>query len=124
MTTNLSRRSLLALGAGLGAGLGASTLMGGSALAFDVVFIDADKPGNPQYLAKALQLSRPGTLIIGDNVVRDGSVADASSTDPNVVGVRSFIELLALEPRVQATAIQTVGVKGYDGFALALVLDG
>jgi predicted O-methyltransferase YrrM len=89
--------------------------------AFDVVFIDADKPGNPEYLAKALQLSRPGTLIIVDNVVRDGAVADPASTDPNVVGVRSFIELLALEPRVRATVIQTVGVKGYDGFALGLV---
>lgn len=90
---------------------------------FDLIFIDADKPSNPEYLALALRLSRPGTLIIGDNVVRDGAVADAASTDPNVIGVRSFVELLASEPRVQATAIQTVGAKGYDGFALALVRD-
>jgi len=88
---------------------------------FDVIFIDADKPGNPAYLEWALRLSRPGTLIIADNVVRDGAVADAGSKDPNVVGIRSFIELLAREPRVQATALQTVGVKGYDGFAIALV---
>jgi predicted O-methyltransferase YrrM len=67
---------------------------------------------------------RPGTLIIGDNVVRDGAVADAASTDPNVVGARSFIELLSNEPRVRATAVQTVGAKGYDGFALALVQAG
>ena len=89
--------------------------------AFDIVFIDADKSSSPEYLARALQLSRPGTLIIADNVVRDGAVADPASTDPNVIGVRSFIELLALEPRVLATVLQTVGVKGYDGFALALV---
>ena len=69
----------------------------------------------------AWPLSRPGTLIIGDNVVRDGAVADTSSTDPNVIGVRSFVRLLAGNPRIEATAIQTVGAKGYDGFALALV---
>ena len=90
---------------------------------FDLIFIDADKPSNPEYLTWALRLSRPGTLIIGDNVVRDGAVVDGVSADPNVIGVRSFVELLASEPRVQATAIQTVGVKGYDGFALALVRD-
>jgi predicted O-methyltransferase YrrM len=91
---------------------------------FDVVFIDADKPTNPEYLAWALRLARPGTLIIGDNVVRDGAVADAASTDPNVMGVRSFIDLLSNEPRVRATAVQTVGAKGYDGFVLALVQGG
>jgi predicted O-methyltransferase YrrM len=91
---------------------------------FDLVFIDADKPTNPEYLAWALRLARPGTLIIGDNVVRDGAVADAASTDANVVGVRSFIELLSNEPRVRATALQTVGAKGYDGFVLALVQGG
>lgn len=91
---------------------------------FDLVFIDADKPSNAEYLAWALRLARPGTLIIGDNVVRDGAVADAASTDPNVVGVRSFVELLSREPRVRATAVQTVGAKGYDGFALALVQAG
>ena len=72
-------------------------------------------------LAWALRLSRKGTLIIGDNVVRDGAVLDASSTDPSVVGIRRFNELLAAEPRVTVTAIQTVGSKGYDGFSIALV---
>jgi predicted O-methyltransferase YrrM len=88
---------------------------------FDLIFIDADKPNNPGYLAWALRLSRPGTLIIGDNVVRDGAVADAENTDPNVQGVRRFLELTAREPRLSATAIQTVGLKGYDGFSLAVV---
>ena len=90
---------------------------------FDVIFIDADKPNNPEYLEWALRLSRPGTLIIGDNVVREGAVADPGSRDPNVIGVRSFIRLLAEDPRIEATAIQTVGAKGYDGFALAFVRD-
>lgn len=88
---------------------------------FDLIFIDADKPNNPSYLKWALKLSRPGTLIIGDNVVRDGTVADASSEDANVQGIRRFFELIASEPKVSATAIQTVGSKGYDGFALAIV---
>ncbi len=89
---------------------------------FDLVFIDADKPSNPGYLEWALQLTRPGSLIVADNIVRDGAVADAASVDPNVRGVRRFNELLAAEPRVSATAIQTVGSKGYDGFCLALVV--
>ncbi len=88
---------------------------------FDVIFIDADKPSNPEYFAWALKLSRRGTLIIVDNVVRNGAVIDAASGDPSVQGVRRFNELLAAEPRVSATAIQTVGSKGYDGFAIALV---
>jgi predicted O-methyltransferase YrrM len=88
---------------------------------FDLVFIDADKESNPQYLEWALRLSRPGSLIVADNVVRGGAVADAASTDPRVRGIRNFLDLLAGEPRVSATAIQTVGVKGWDGFALALV---
>lgn len=88
---------------------------------FDFVFIDADKESNPGYLAWALELARPGTLIVADNVVRGGAVADAADGDPRVQGVRRFYELLAAEPRVSATAIQTVGSKGYDGFALALV---
>ncbi|WNE96526.1 O-methyltransferase [Streptomyces luomodiensis] len=88
---------------------------------FDLVFIDADKPNNPGYLEWALRLTRPGSLIIGDNVVRDGAVADPASTDPKVRGVRRFTELIAQEPRLTGTAIQTVGEKGYDGFALALV---
>jgi predicted O-methyltransferase YrrM len=88
---------------------------------FDLIFIDADKPSNPDYFAWALKLSRRGSLIIADNVVRNGAVVDAASGDPNVQGVRRFNELLAAEPRVTATAIQTVGSKGYDGFAIALV---
>jgi predicted O-methyltransferase YrrM len=88
---------------------------------FDVIFIDADKPGYPDYFAWALRLSRRGTLIIADNVVRKGAVADAASSDPLVQGIRRFMDLVAAEPRVSATAIQTVGSKGYDGFAIALV---
>ncbi|MAU08655.1 MAG: methyltransferase [Anaerolineaceae bacterium] len=89
---------------------------------FDFIFIDADKPSNPQYLDYALKLSRPGTVIVGDNVVRDGAVIDAKTSDPNVQGVRQFNDLIAANPRLSATAIQTVGSKGYDGFALAIVL--
>ncbi|MBD2169050.1 O-methyltransferase [Calothrix membranacea FACHB-236] len=88
---------------------------------FDLIFIDADKPSNPDYLAWALKLSRRGTLIIADNVVRNGAVIDAASEDPNVQGIRRFNELLAAESRVSATEIQTVGSKGYDGFAIAVV---
>jgi predicted O-methyltransferase YrrM len=88
---------------------------------FDLVFIDADKPNNPAYLDWAIRLARPGTLIVADNVVRGGAVIDAASTDPSVQGIRRFNERLAAEPRLSATAIQTVGCKGYDGFALALV---
>jgi predicted O-methyltransferase YrrM len=89
---------------------------------FDFIFIDADKESYPDYLAWALKLSRRGTLIIADNVVRKGEVADANSEDPRVQGARRFNELLAAEPRVNATILQTVGSKGYDGFALALVI--
>lgn len=89
---------------------------------FDFIFIDADKPNNPVYLTWALKLSRPGSLIIGDNVVRNGDVAHPDSPDANVVGVRRFLAMLADEPRVNATAIQTVGSKGYDGFVLARVI--
>lgn len=88
---------------------------------FDMIFIDADKPGYPDYFAWALKLSHKGTLIIADNVVRNGTVVDATSDDPLVKGVRSFLEIMAAEPRVSATVIQTVGSKGYDGFALAVV---
>ncbi|MEV5596428.1 O-methyltransferase [Streptomyces sp. NPDC052496] len=88
---------------------------------FDLVFVDADKPNNPHYLERALELTRPGSLIIGDNVVRGGDVADADSTDPTVRGIRRFLELIAENPRLSATAVQTVGSKGYDGFALARV---
>ncbi|HTB76426.1 MAG TPA: O-methyltransferase [Polyangiaceae bacterium] len=88
---------------------------------FDLFFIDADKANIPHYFKWALDLSRPGSVIIVDNVVRGGAVLDASSADPNVQGVRHFNELVAAERRVSATAIQTVGSKGYDGFAIALV---
>jgi len=89
---------------------------------FDLVFLDADKEHNPEYLRWALELSRPGTLIVADNVVRGGTVLDAASSDPSVRGLRRFNELLAADPRVSATAIQTVGSKGWDGFAVALVI--
>lgn len=90
---------------------------------FDVVFIDADKPSNPDYLAWSLKLTRPGSLIVADNVVRDGEVADAGSEDPKVRGVRRFTELVAAEPTLTATALQTVGTKGYDGLLMALVTE-
>ena len=89
---------------------------------FDLIFIDADKPNNPHYLEWSLKLSRPGTLIIGDNVVRNGAVSDPASTDANVQGVRNFFDLMANNPRLSATALQTVGSKGYDGFSMALVI--
>ena len=89
---------------------------------FDFIFIDADKASIPVYFAAALKLSRPGSVIVVDNVVRNGAVADAASTDENVQGVRRFMALLAHEPRVDATAVQTVGSKGYDGFALLRVM--
>lgn len=88
---------------------------------FDLVFIDADKAGYPEYLTASLKLSRPGTLIVADNVVRDGRVLDEASTDPDMQGIRRFIDLVAAEPRLTATAVQTVGEKGYDGFAIAVV---
>jgi predicted O-methyltransferase YrrM len=88
---------------------------------FDLVFIDADKRSNPEYLRHALRLARPGTLIVADNVIRGGAIVDPEHPDPSVQGVRAFFDALAAEPGVRATAIQTVGSKGYDGFALALV---
>jgi predicted O-methyltransferase YrrM len=88
---------------------------------FDFFFIDADKRSNPDYLRWALRLSRPGSVIVVDNVVREGAVADAASRDPDVQGVRRFNEIVAAEPRLSATAIQTVCSKGYDGFAIVLV---
>lgn len=88
---------------------------------FDLVFIDADKPNNPAYLEGSLALSRPGTVIVGDNVVRDGALVDPDSEDDRVQGVRRFFDLIAADPRLEATALQTVGSKGWDGFALALV---
>jgi predicted O-methyltransferase YrrM len=96
---------------------------------FDLIFIDADKQNNPGYLEWSLRLSRPGSLIIADNVVRGGAILDPGGRDPTVGvegirGVRRLYELLAAEPRVSATAIQTVGAKGHDGFAVALVTGG
>jgi predicted O-methyltransferase YrrM len=88
---------------------------------FDFIFLDADKPNYPNYLEWAVQLSRPGTLILADNVVREGFILEEASTDPRVAGTRVFLEKLGNHPRLDATAIQTVGVKGYDGFALAIV---
>lgn len=88
---------------------------------FDLVFIDADKPSNPDYFAWAMQLTRKGSLILMDNVVRDGAVADRTSEDASVRGTRRALEMMAAEPRVIATAIPTAGGKGYDGFAVALV---
>lgn len=93
-----------------------------SAGPFDFVFIDADKQSNAEYFAWALKLSRRGTVIVVDNVVRKGAVADAASDDPAVQGVRRLNQAMAAEPRVSVTAMQTVGAKGYDGFALALVV--
>ena len=89
---------------------------------FDLIFIDADKSSNPEYFRWSLRLSHRGTIIIADNVIRDGAVVDAASEDPDVRGIRHFNELLAAEPRVAATVIQTVGSKGYDGFAIVRVV--
>lgn len=88
---------------------------------FDFIFIDADKPSNPQYLDWALRLSRPGTVIVLDNVIRDGAVIKANSGDANVEGARAGFDFLGGNPRLDATALQTVGSKGYDGFAIAIV---
>jgi predicted O-methyltransferase YrrM len=89
---------------------------------FDLIFIDADKRSYPEYLGWALKLARVGTILIADNVVRQGKVANPKSKDANVRGVQRFTEMLAAEPRLSATVLQTVGAKGYDGFALAVVV--
>jgi predicted O-methyltransferase YrrM len=91
---------------------------------FDLVFIDADKPGGAEYFSRALALCRQGSVIVVDNVVRQGAVVDPESEDPAVVGTRRLNERMAAEQRVSVTEIQTVGAKGHDGFALALVLSG
>ena len=88
---------------------------------YDLVFIDADKRNNPGYVREAVRLTRPGGVIVVDNVVRDGRVVDLADTDPDVVGTRAAYDVLAAEPRLDATALQTVGGKGYDGFAIAVV---
>jgi predicted O-methyltransferase YrrM len=96
-------------------------LIDGDPEPFDFIFIDADKEGYPKYLELSLRLSRPGTVIVADNVVRDGEVANSTSTDERVQGVRAFLEMAAATDRIEGTAIQTVGSKGYDGFALLVV---
>jgi len=88
---------------------------------FDLIFIDADKPSNPNYLEWAVKLSRKGTVIVLDNVVRDGEIIDADSTDPSITGTRTAFDFLGNHPQLKATALQTVGAKGYDGFAIAIV---
>ena len=89
---------------------------------FDMVFIDADKAGYPAYLESALRLTRPGSLIIADNVVRGGAVADGLSRDTNVLGVRAYLEAVAANPDLEGTVLQTVGAKGYDGLAVTRVV--
>jgi predicted O-methyltransferase YrrM len=90
---------------------------------FDFIFIDAEKTGYPEYFSWALRLARRGTLIVADNVVREGAIADPASADPDVQAVQRLLAQMAAEPRVKSTVLQTVGVKGYDGFAIALVTD-
>lgn len=89
---------------------------------FDLIFVDADKASYADYLDWSLKLSRPGTVLVADNVVRDGKVLDADTIDADIQGVRRFTERLAAEPRLCSTVLQTVGIKGYDGFAMAVVL--
>lgn len=88
---------------------------------FDMIFIDADKQNNPTYLEWALKYSRSGTVIIGDNVVRSGKITEAEDTDPNLQGLREFLSLIGNDDRLEATAVQTVGAKGWDGLAMARV---
>ncbi|WP_321888717.1 O-methyltransferase [Paraburkholderia bannensis] len=88
---------------------------------FDFVFIDADKQSNPQYLERVLRLARPGTVIVADNVVRSGRIADASDQDADVVGLREYFERVTDDARLDTTAVQTVGSKGWDGFAITIV---
>jgi predicted O-methyltransferase YrrM len=94
----------------------------GGADPFDLIFIDADKESMPEYLEWSLKLARPGTVIVGDNVVRDGKVIDRDTTDPHVRGVQRFLDMMAHDPRLSATAIPTVGARGFDGFSVAVVL--
>ncbi|MGB6987559.1 MAG: class I SAM-dependent methyltransferase, partial [Candidatus Aquilonibacter sp.] len=96
-------------------------LIAAKAPPFDLIFIDADKENGANYIRRGLELSRPGTLIALDNVVREGAIIDPSNRDPMVVGTKRALELLASEPRLEVTALQTVGQKGYDGLAFALV---
>lgn len=114
----LSSRVQLRLGPALES---LSQLVNEGAMPFDLIFIDADKPNIPAYLEWSLRLSRPGTVIITDNVIRDGAVINPQDPDPSVQGVRRLFEMLGNDPRLDATALQTVGTKGYDGFTLAIV---
>ena len=120
---NLARAGVAALvDVRVGPALGSlATLVAQRAGPFDLVFVDADKASLPEYFHWALELGRPGSLLVFDNTVRDGAVLDANSTDPSVRGTRRLHEALAAEKRVTATAIQTVGTKGYDGFTLARI---
>jgi predicted O-methyltransferase YrrM len=115
---SLSQRVEIRLGP---AGDSLAALVAEESEPFDFIFIDADKPNYPDYLMWSLKLSRAGTLIVADNIIRDGAVIDADSEDPKVQGVRRFNELVAGDSRLRATALQTVGSKGYDGFTMALV---
>jgi predicted O-methyltransferase YrrM len=96
-------------------------LVSEDAAPFDFIFIDANKESYPEYLEWSLRLARIGTVIVADNIVRDGELVDSASTDIRVQGVRRFIEAIAVNPRFDTTALQTVGSKGYDGFALTIV---
>jgi predicted O-methyltransferase YrrM len=100
---------------------GLRELVASAAGPFDLIFVDADKASNDEYLPLALELSRPGTLIVADNVIRGGAVADPEADDPSAQGIRRFNDLIAADPRLEATAIQTVSSKGHDGLALILV---
>lgn len=114
----LSDRIDLRLGRALDSLAAIEAAGGGS---FDLVFIDADKTNNPRYVEWALRLSRPGSVIVVDNVIRAGRVLDAANDSPDVRGTRETLDLIGREPRLDATAIQTVGLKGWDGFAIAVV---
>jgi predicted O-methyltransferase YrrM len=98
------------------------SLVASGAAPYDLIFIDADKSGYPDYLSWSLKLAHVGTLIVADNVVREGKVIDPENPDPNVQGVRRFTDLVAVEQRLRSTVLQTVGSKGYDGFALCVVI--
>ena len=98
-----------------------ATLAGEGVAPFDLIFIDADKPNNPNYLSWAIKLSRPGTVIICDNVIRDGTVLDQDGSDAGVEGARAAFSFIGGNARLDGTAIQTVGAKGYDGVANAIV---
>ncbi|MFI7007226.1 O-methyltransferase [Streptomyces sp. NPDC050145] len=122
--TNLARAGLdKTVEVRVGAALDSLPVLADEGHVFDLVFIDADKANNPNYLEWAVKLTRPGSLIVVDNVVRGGRVVDPDDTEPDITGTRAALKFLSEHPKLDATAIQTVGVKGYDGFALARVKD-